>query len=156
MSASVAIDEGLFTWPSDDPRLLGTRCGQCGTVTFPRQAGCPRCYAQDMEPIELPKRGTLWTYTTQGFRPKSPPEGGYLGDDTEESFVPYALGYVELPGHCKVESRLTGADLTEFRIGMDMELAIVPFRTDDEGRDVMTFAFRPVGGHPRTPGPVEK
>ncbi len=97
-----------------------------------------------MEKIELPKRGTLWTFTTQGFRPKSPPEGGYLGDDTEDTFEPYAIGYVELADHCKVESRLTGEALDEFRIGMEMELAIVPFRKDDLGNDVMTFAFRPV------------
>jgi hypothetical protein len=29
---------------------------------------------------------------------------------------------------------------------MDVELAIVPFRTDDDGNEVVTFAFRPVGG----------
>ncbi|MEX0874529.1 MAG: OB-fold domain-containing protein [Actinomycetota bacterium] len=146
MSASVAIDEALFTWPSDDPRLLGSRCTDCSTVTFPTQTGCPRCNSQAMETIELPNRGTLWTYTTQGFRPKGPPEGGYLGDDSDETFVPYALGYVEIPGHCKVESRLTGAALDEFRIGMDMGLVIVPFRKDDAGNDVMTFAFKPVSG----------
>ena len=28
-------------------------------------------------------------------------------------------------------------------VGMDMELVIVPFRTDDEGNEVMTFAFAP-------------
>ena len=30
-------------------------------------------------------------------------------------------------------------------MGMDMELVLVPFRTDDEGNEVVTFAFRPVG-----------
>ena len=28
---------------------------------------------------------------------------------------------------------------------MEMELVLVPFRTDDDGNDVVTFAFRPVG-----------
>ena len=27
-----------------------------------------------------------------------------------------------------------------------MELVLVPFRTDDDGNEVVTFAFRPVGG----------
>ena len=27
---------------------------------------------------------------------------------------------------------------------MEVELAIVPFRTDDDGTEVMTFAFAPV------------
>ena len=30
MAEQVAIEEGLFTWPSDDPRLLGSQCQDCG------------------------------------------------------------------------------------------------------------------------------
>jgi uncharacterized OB-fold protein len=136
----IAIDERLFTWPSDAPVLLGSRCDSCGTVAFPSQDGCPRC-GRDMETTELPTRGTLWTYTTQGFRPKGPPEGYYRGDDSDETFVPYFLGYVELPGHCKVETRLVG---NAFEIGQEMDLVIVPFRTDDDGNELMTFAFKGV------------
>jgi hypothetical protein len=29
-------------------------------------------------------------------------------------------------------------------IGMEMELVVVPHRTDDDGNEVMTFAFQPV------------
>ena len=29
---------------------------------------------------------------------------------------------------------------------MEMELVLVPFRTDDDGNEVVTFAFRPVNG----------
>jgi hypothetical protein len=28
---------------------------------------------------------------------------------------------------------------------MEVELVVVPFRTDDDGNDVVTFAFSPVG-----------
>jgi uncharacterized OB-fold protein len=136
MAGQIAIDDRLFTWPSNDPHLLGSRCADCECVTFPQQSGCPRCNSTDMNTIELPTRGTLWTWTTQAFRPKSAPEGRYRGDDTEETFVPYAIGYVELPGHCKVETRLLGDD---FEIDSEMELGIVPFCKDDEGNDLMTF-----------------
>jgi len=27
---------------------------------------------------------------------------------------------------------------------MEMELVVVPFRTDDKGNEIVTFAFRPV------------
>jgi len=30
--------------------------------------------------------------------------------------------------------------------GMDLELVIVPFRTDEDGTEVMTYAFRPIQG----------
>jgi len=54
MSAAkqIPIAEGLFTWPSNDPRLLGSRCGACGIVTFPAQKSCPACSGQNVETIE--------------------------------------------------------------------------------------------------------
>jgi uncharacterized OB-fold protein len=54
------------------------------------------------------------------------------------------VGYVELENAVKVETRLTIADPEVLRIGMDMELVVIPFTRDDQGRDVMTFAFAPV------------
>src|SRR5215217_4680417 len=96
------IAEGLFTWPADEPRLIGSRCANCGTTTFPAQSSCPRCTSTDVSEHLLARRGTLWTWTVQGFRPKSPP---YEGND---DFVPYSVGYVELPGEAEVESLLVG------------------------------------------------
>jgi uncharacterized OB-fold protein len=82
----------------------------------------------------------LWAWTTQEFPPPSPPYAGPTGAD----FVPFGVGYVELPGEVKVETRLTEADAGALRAGMEMELVLVPFRTDDDGNEVVTFAFRPV------------
>jgi len=135
----VPIAEGVFTWPSDEPRLIGSRCAACRIVTFPSQDSCPRCASTDMEPHLLARRGRLWAWTTQEFPPPSPPYAGPTG----AAFVPYGVGYVDLAGEVKVETRLTKTDGLE--IGMDMELVLVPFRTDGDGNEVMTFAFRPVG-----------
>jgi uncharacterized OB-fold protein len=88
----------------------------------------------------LARRGRLWAWTTQGFPPPSPPYSGASGKD----FIPYGVGYVELPGEVKVETRLTESDPARLQIGMEMELVVVPFRSDDDGNDVMTFAFQPV------------
>lgn len=136
--ARVPVAEGLFTWSAGEPRLIGSRCAACGIVTFPAQDSCPRCASTEMAGHALPGRGRLWAWTTQEFPPPSPPYAGPNGDD----FVPYAVGYVELDGEVKVETRL--ADASALRIGMEMELVLVPFRTDDAGNEVVTFAFRPV------------
>jgi uncharacterized OB-fold protein len=136
-----AIAEGLFTWPADEPKLIGSRCGQCTTTTFPAQRSCPRCTSTDVHEHLLARRGTLWTWTVQGFRPKSPPYEG------SEEFAPYPVGYVELAGEAKVESLLVGVAIDELTIGMEMELVVVPFHSALTGEDVATFAFRPV----RTP-----
>jgi uncharacterized OB-fold protein len=87
----------------------------------------------------LPHRGRLWAWTTQEFPPPSPPYTGPTGD----AFERFGVGYVELGDEVKVETRL--AEVDALRIGMEMELVVVPFRTDDDGNEVMTFAFRPAG-----------
>ncbi len=135
----VPIAEGIFTFPSDDPQLIGSRCDACGIVTFPKQDSCPRCASTEMAEQLLARRGRLWAWTTQHFPPPSPPYSGPTGKD----FVPFGVGYVELPGEVKVETRLTESDPDALELGMEMELTLVPFRTDADGNEVVTFAFRP-------------
>jgi len=137
--ARVPVAEGLFTWPADDPQLIGSKCANCGLITFPTQQSCPRCASTSMDDMLLSRRGTLWAWTTQGFAPP-PPYTGPTGAD----FEPFAVGFVELPDEVRVESRLTECDTDTLTNGMAMELAVVPFRTDDDGNEVVTFAFRPV------------
>jgi uncharacterized OB-fold protein len=142
LMTQVPVADGIFTWPSDDPQLIGSRCTACGIVTFPTQDSCPRCASTEMEEKLLSRRGTLWAWTTQDFPPPSPPYAGARGKE----FVPFGVGYVELPGEVKVETRLTETDPEKLTPGMEMELVLVPFRTDDDGNEVVTFAFAPVGG----------
>ena len=59
------------------------------------------------------------------------------------SFVPYAVGYVELPGEIIVESRIEVSDPAHLRIGMPMRLVLEAYRHDSDGTAVMTYAFRP-------------
>ena len=137
--AQVPVAEGIFTWPSDEPQLIGSRCSECQIVTFPTQASCPRCPSTSMEEHLLARRGRLWAWTTQEFPPPSPPYAGPTGAE----FVPFGVGFVELGGEVRVEARLTEADPDALAQGMEMELVVVPFREDDAD-EVMTFAFRPV------------
>jgi uncharacterized OB-fold protein len=130
----------VFTWPSDDPRLIGSRCTVCEVITFPTQSSCPHCTSTDVTEVELDRQGTLWTWTIQGFRPKSPP---YKGDDTVDTFEPFGVGYVDLGGDLLIETRLTESDPERIAIGAELELVLVPLYRDDDGADVLTYAFRP-------------
>jgi len=130
----------VFTWPADAPQLIGSRCDTCGAATFPVQSRCPRCGGATMAEVLLPRRGTLVAWTTQGFVPVLP----YAGDETGASFTPFGVGLVQLDDVVRVEARLTENDPAKLRFGMDVELAVVPFYVDDEGDEVMTFAFAPV------------
>ncbi len=135
------IADGLFSWP-DTPRLLGGTCATCATTTFPRQASCPRCTGTDVAEVRLAERGPLWTWTIQGFEPKTP----YLA---EGAFEPYGVGYVELAVEgdagtpVLVEGRLTEAQRDRLSIGAEMDVVFVPFRHDPDGNELVTFAFQP-------------
>jgi uncharacterized OB-fold protein len=68
-----------------------------------------------------------------------------MGDPTGESFEPYGVGLVQLDDVVRVESRLTESDPEKLDFGMEVELRIVPFYVDDEGNELITFAFAPIG-----------
>jgi uncharacterized OB-fold protein len=48
-----------------------------------------------------------------------------------------------LPGQLKVETRLTVNDPAQIEIGMEMEMVLVPLYTNEDGDEVVTFAFAP-------------
>jgi uncharacterized protein len=94
-----------------------------------------------MTEILLPRRGTLVSWTTQGFPPVVP----FAGDATGENFQPFGVGLVQLDDVVRVEARLTESDPARLDFGMEVELRIVPFYVDADGVEVLTFAFEPVG-----------
>jgi uncharacterized OB-fold protein len=132
----VAVAEGLLAGSAQAPVLVGSECRRCGAVAFPRQRSCAACTSSDVRERRLARRGTLWTWTIQCFPPKSPPYAS-----AAEDFEPFGVGYVELAGELRVEARLTEADPARLRIGMPMELVLVPA---PGGGDALTYAFRPV------------
>jgi uncharacterized protein len=134
-----ALAPEISTWPEADPQLVGSRCAGCDATTFPVQQRCPNCSGADMSDVLLPRRGTLIAWTTQGF-PPGPPYKGVTGED----FVPFGVGLVQLEDVIRVEGRLTENDPAKLRFGMEIELTMVPFTTDGEGGEVVTFAFQPV------------
>ncbi|GAB3114107.1 DNA-binding protein [Aestuariicella hydrocarbonica] len=140
MTSQIAIQEGLFSWPSDHPELLGSRCQHCGEASFPSQPDCRCCGQRDTQIVSLGHRGKLWTWTIQSFMPKPP----YATDETAESFTPYGVGYVEMPGGVRVEGRIQLNPAAPLTIGMPLDLVVEPLRTDADGNQIMMFSFKPV------------
>ena len=131
--AARMVAEGLVRGEGTEARLIGGRRRADGKIVFPLPQG------DAYEAIDLPSRGRLWSFTVQRFRPKPP----YAGPGDERSFTPYAVGYIELPGALIVEARLETADFEHLRIGMPMAFTLQTFRTDPDGQDVLTYAFKP-------------
>lgn len=139
-----AIDPGLFHWPATEPVLRGSQCRNCASLVFPVNPSCMACGSTDVDTVDLPRRGKLWAWTIQRFMPKTP----YRSSETEETFRPYGVGYVELPGALRIETRLTENDPTKLHIGSEMELVFYVHRTEADGTEVINYAFAPVAGQP--------
>ncbi len=139
MSEALPVTAGLFS-NEGGVSLLGSSCAGCGAHFFPRRAQCPNpaCGARALEEVRLGRRGTLYSYTVQAYRP--PPLFRM------DAWAPYALGLVELPEGLRVLAMLTGADLAALRIGMPLELVTEPLFRDAQGREVHTFKYRPAVG----------
>lgn len=135
----VPIKEGLWrVSPGGEVRLIGSKCLSCGEVFFPRKESgiCVHLQERDLQDIELSTAGKIMTFTVIYQQP-----GGtyYKGP------VPYAYGIVDLTEGVRVETLLTGCDVEEFEVGMDVSLTLEKLGEDEEGRDVITFKFQPAG-----------
>ena len=132
----IPVCAGLFELDADGGgRLLGGHCAACGCHHFPANDLCPYCSADGCERRALSPRGVLCLFTTVLNRPP-----GYSGD------VPFGFGVVELPEGLRVIARLTETDAARLDFGMPVRLAFVPLHVDDQGRQVITYAFAPDAG----------
>ncbi len=131
------IVEGLFTWPSDHPRLIGSRCPVCGSVQFPKSSVCnnPECdHSRPPEEVLLSEEGTLYSFDIHAYDLREP---------FEYHKAPYAIGAVELPEGITILARLTTTK--GLRIGMKLRMKVDKLYEDAENVYV-TYYFEPVEG----------
>jgi uncharacterized OB-fold protein len=140
-TSAVPAVEGWFT-TGDEPRLLGTRCSECGTVFFPAATGfCrnPACRGRELVPAELSRTGTVWSYTDAQYQPPPPyiPRG--------ETHEPFAIAAVEL-----AEEQLVvlgqvadGFGVDDLSVGTEVELVIEALYELD-GVDHLIYRWKPV------------
>jgi uncharacterized OB-fold protein len=131
------VVEGIFTWPSDEPKLIGSRCPICGSVQFPRSNVCnnPDCdHSKGTEEILLSTEGTLYSYTIHAYDLRPP---------FDYHKAPYAIGAVELPEGIIVVARLTTVDNKRLKIGMRVKLKVDKLFDDGE-KIYVTYFFEPV------------
>ncbi|MCX6009928.1 MAG: zinc ribbon domain-containing protein [Chloroflexi bacterium] len=46
-------------------RFTTTKCKKCGHVAYPPRVLCPECYSEELEYIDLPKKGKVIVFTEQ-------------------------------------------------------------------------------------------
>ena len=129
----------LFAWADGELRIMSAYCRSCGTYFFPashaqHRSGCSR---EGVENVLLSNKGKLATYTVQHYM--CPPPFKIHGDIT-----PYGLGMVEFPEGISICGLIMETDLSALKIGLPMETIPYTLYQDEEGGDVITWAFRQV------------
>ena len=135
----IPVGEGLFTWPSNEPRLISTHCKSCGDYFFPKTFTChnPRCKDKEIEETTLSPKGKLWSYSILHYPPPPP----FVAPDP---FLPTPIAEVELPEGVKVLGMMENCEPKDVKIGMELELTIGKIYTDKQGNDIVGWKFRPV------------
>jgi hypothetical protein len=92
-------------------KLLGGKCVKCGKVHLPPRPVCDNCYSKDFEWVDIPKAGTLVSYTVIHIAPAQ-----------FQSLAPYAMGIVKLAGGSKILGMIRGVAIDRIKIGMELML----------------------------------
>jgi len=124
------IDPAVLRIDDDGITLLGGWSPSSGLRHFPPSPVCPFTGADDIEPVDLPRTGTVWLHTTVTVAPP-----GYSGP------VPYGLGIVELDGdpQLRVVTRLRGEGVAR-GVAVSLEGEELP---GPDGEPSVTWVFHP-------------
>jgi uncharacterized OB-fold protein len=131
----IPVQAGLFDYPVPEGQqsfLLANQCKLCGKTFFPKRTLCPACYGHgQMEDISLGRRGVIYASTVVHI------------DSPSGIKAPYAFGYVDLlANQLRVFALFTGADLTKFIPGQEVEMVLEPLGIDREGQKIVAYKFR--------------
>ncbi|MBM4444182.1 MAG: Zn-ribbon domain-containing OB-fold protein [Chloroflexi bacterium] len=133
----VPIIEGLFTWPSQKPQLLASKCKKCGSYFFPKVAYCgnPDCPKDkaNMEVVPLSNTGKMYTFTIHTAQPAHP--------FRMEPFKPYGVAMVDVPEGMRVLGMTTTTE--GLKIGQAVEMTVGKLYEDAEN-EYITWMWKPV------------
>ncbi|MFZ8849421.1 MAG: Zn-ribbon domain-containing OB-fold protein [Thermoproteota archaeon] len=114
-------------------RLIAKYCKKCDKKYYPPRLVCLGCGNNELEDVELPKKGTLITYTWVTQPPKE------FADN-----APYAIGLIKLDDGTIIFAQLTDVDYEELREGLRVEAVFRKmFEEDDKGLIYYGIKFRP-------------
>jgi uncharacterized protein len=100
-----------------DGRLQLTRCGSCGTASFPPIPSCPRCAADTVVPVEASGSGRVYSWATIHI----------ALDPTFADDVPYTIVAVDLEDGPRMLGRLLDRDGPP---AAGLAVRLVPYRVD--------------------------
>jgi len=116
-----------------EERLVAPRCTNCGTFRLPPPPICFVCQHREVEWVELPGTGTVYSFTVVRH-----PLARMLNE-----VVPYASGIIELDGTqgagARMIANIVECDVEALRIGDRVKIV-----WEHLSDDMSVFRFRPI------------
>lgn len=137
-SPRVPLKAGFLTDDLGDlgaVRFVGVRCDECGIALLGRRRRCENCSSRAVREETFASGGVVHTWTVQRYPPPPPHVG-------PTPWVPRAVAWIDLDHGPRIMGPLA-APVDEVRIGMRVSADFLVGWRDDQGRDVVSFLFRP-------------
>lgn len=116
----------------DDPHLEALMCVSCGARFFDRRNACAACEGTEFTRVEIPRFGTIKTYTIVTMaRPGIP--------------VPFVAAVVDCGGTA-VKTNIINIkpDPKHIQLGMNVRLTTYSLGADPAGTEAVNFGFEPI------------
>lgn len=113
--------------------LEGTKCGNCGSIFFPRRDFCPKCRRDGigkMENYKLRREGEVFSFSIIHETPEC------------NSFLkPYAVAMVKTDDGVLVSGQLADVELEKITIGMPVRSVLRKLDADGES-GIIRYGFK--------------
>jgi len=123
-------------------RFTTTKCKKCGHVAYPPRIICPECYSEELEYIDLPKKGKVIVFTEQL-------RGVPLGFE-----APLIHGWIDLGANSPVKrmlSRIINCPAGQLKEGDEVQFVVfdvpahpIEIKKETKMAERVFFAFEPV------------
>jgi uncharacterized OB-fold protein len=91
-----------------EKKFMTTKCKRCSKIDFPPRKFCPSCFSEDLEWVEIPRRGKVYAFTNQ--------------KRALRFTYPDIIGFVEIEGIGRILTKIEGEDI---KVGDEVELDFV-------------------------------
>jgi uncharacterized OB-fold protein len=115
-------------------RLEGTKCTQCGSLSFPPLQICRKCKSRELQSYTFTGRGKIYSYSIV-----------YNAPLQFKEFVPYVVALIDLDEGPRITAQLTDVDTQDVKIGAAVEMIIRKINQEGESGVIQYgYKFRPL------------
>lgn len=110
-------------------KFTTTKCKNCGHVFWPPEAICPECLSEEIEYVEMPRRGKVYAFSVQ------------VGALPPEFKPPLIHAIIDFDNGIRVLSSIVETDPKDIHVGDEVEFGVLNIPPDSHS-DRVLFFFR--------------